>query len=134
MTTIQIEIADYFKKKDGVVAVYLFGPHAARSQRPFSDVDIGIIAEHTDVYGIKKRFNEYIVDLGRILRKDVHPVMLNLASECLLSQVFEKGQCLVINNRHALSEFRMTRLARIAEFSYYKDKMQRGFVQGIVEA
>ncbi len=129
MTTINTQIANYFKNQDGIVAVYLFGSHAAGSPRPFSDVDIGIIAEHTDMYEIKIEFKKYIVDLGRILRMDIHPVMLNLASESLLSQVFAKGQCLVVNNRGAYSEFRMNRFARIAEFGYHKSKMQAGFIE-----
>ena len=59
--------------------------------------------------------------------------MLNLAPERLLSQVFEKGQCLVVNNRRALSVFRMNGLVRIADFGYYKDKMQEGFIQRLTE-
>ena len=134
MNTIHEKIAHYFINQDGIVAVYLFGSHAAKSQRHFSDIDIGIIAEHADVYGIKNSFKKYVVELGRISRKDIHPVMLNLANESVLSQVFEKGQCLVVNNRRALSEFRMNRFTRIAEFSYYKFMMQNGFVQRVVEA
>ena len=129
MNIIKTEIANYFKNQDGIVAVYLFGSHAAKSTRPFSDIDIGIITEHADVHKIKSKFGRYIVDLGRISRKDIHPVMLNLAPERLLAQVFEKGQCLVVNNRRALSVFRMNGLVRIADFGYYKDKMQAGFVE-----
>ena len=128
MTTINTQIANYFKNQDGIVAVYLFGSHAAGSPRPFSDVDIGIIAEHADIYGIKIKFKKYIVDLGRILRMDIHPVILNLASERLLSQIFAKGQCLVVNDRKALSEFRMNTFVKIAEFDFHKKRMQEGFI------
>jgi predicted nucleotidyltransferase len=48
MNAIHKKIAEYFKSQDGVVALYLFGSHAANSPRPFSDIDIGIIAEHAD--------------------------------------------------------------------------------------
>ena len=129
MTTIKSEVAKYFNNKDGIVAVYLFGSHAANSPRPYSDVDIGIIAEHADIDVIKRMLNKYIVDLGRILRKDVHPVILNIGNESLMAQVFKKGICLVVNNKRAFSEFRMHRLLRIIEFGYYNDKMQKGFVQ-----
>ena len=131
MNAINTQIVNYFKKQDGIVAVYLFGSHAAGSPRPFSDVDIGIIAEHADIYGIKKKFKNYIVDLGRILRMDIHPVILNLASERLLSQIFAKGQCLVVNDRKALSEFRMNAFVKIAEFDFHKKRMQEGFVHRI---
>jgi len=132
MTTIQTVITRYFKNRKGIVTVYLFGSHAASAERPFSDVDIAIIAEHADIYRIKKRVKQYVVELGRISRKDIHPVLLNLANESVLSQVLGKGQCLVVNNRRALSEFRMNRFTRIAEFSYYKNMMQKGFVGNLM--
>jgi len=129
MNTIETEITSYFKNQNGIVAVYLFGSHAAKSPRPFSDIDIGIIAKHADIDRIKNKFGQYILDLSRILRKDIHPVMLNIAPERLLSQVFSKGQCLVVNNKRMLSEFRMNGLVRIADFGYYKGKMQAGFIE-----
>jgi len=134
MSTIKDDIARYFKNREGIVAVYLFGSHAQNASRPFSDVDIGIIAEYASVDDIKKQFNNYIVELGRLLRKDVHPVMLNLATESLLSQVFLKGQCLAVNHRRALSEFRMHRLVRIVEFNLYKQEMRKGFIEKFMEA
>jgi predicted nucleotidyltransferase len=134
MNTIEDEIARYFKNQDGIVAVYLFGSHAAKSARTFSDIDIGIIAEHADIDRVRNQFGRCVIDLGRILRKDIHPVMLNLAPESLLQQVFAKGQCLVMNNRRALSKFRMHSLVRIADFGYYKEKMQKGFLQRLMEA
>jgi predicted nucleotidyltransferase len=133
MNIIKTEIANYFKNQDGIVAVYLFGSHATKSTRPFSDIDIGIIAEHADIDRIKNKFGQYIVDLGRILRKDIHPVMLNIAPESLLLQVFAKGQCLVVNHRKALSEFRMNAFVKIAEFGYYKSKMQARFTLRLYE-
>ena len=129
MNSIKTKIANYFKNQDGIVAVYLFGSHATKSARVFSDIDIGIIAEHADIDRIKNKFRQYIVDLARVLRKDIHPVMLNLAPERLLSQVFSKGQCLVVNNRRVHSEFRMNVFVKIAEFGYHKHRMQAGFIE-----
>jgi len=34
-----------------------------------------------------------MVELSRILRKDIHPVILNSAGEELLRQIFLKGKC-----------------------------------------
>ena len=60
--------------------------------------------------------------------------MLNLAPERLLSQVFAKGQCLVVNNMTAHSEFRMNVFAKIAEFGYHKHRMQAGFIEKFTPA
>jgi predicted nucleotidyltransferase len=95
MTSINTLIAQYFKNQKGIGAIYLFGSHAANAQRPFGDVDIGIIVEHAAANEIKKSFNTYRVELGRILRKDIHPVLLNLASERLLTT--DNGQQFLLN-------------------------------------
>jgi len=36
-------ISDYFKNKDEVIAVYLFGSYACGKNQPFSDIDIGML-------------------------------------------------------------------------------------------
>ncbi len=40
---IKTKIVDYFRPQKDVVAVYLFGSYAAKKNRPFSDIDIGIL-------------------------------------------------------------------------------------------
>jgi hypothetical protein len=47
-----------------------------------------------------------MVKLGRILRKDIHPVVMNSAGEVLLKQIFSKGECLVIRDRRRHAESR----------------------------
>ena len=41
-------ISDYFKNKDEVIAVYLFGSYAYGKNQPFSDIDIGILLNRID--------------------------------------------------------------------------------------
>jgi hypothetical protein len=69
-----------------------------------------------------------------LLRKDVHPVAMNSASEMLLKQIFGKGRCLLVNDTRKLAEFKMLAYSRIASFNYYLKKMQAGLIRKVLEA
>ena len=133
MKTISETISNYFKDQKDIVAVYLFGSYAVEKVRPFSDIDIGIVAEYHSINIVMENTDRYYLDLSRMLRKDIHISILNTVSENLLFQVFKKGQCLSVNNRKALSLFRMKEYTKIADFSYHKKMMQHGFLNSMVE-
>ena len=123
----------YFKNRKEVVAVYLFGSYAAGKEQPLSDIDIGVILHHQD---LKQSFvlqSQYAADLGRQLRKDIHAVILNTASELFLKQVFKKGICVCTNDDNELKRFRMIRFSMISEFDYYLNITQAGFLRKIME-
>jgi predicted nucleotidyltransferase len=126
-------LSDYFKNKDEVVAVYLFGSHAIGKNKPFSDVDIGIFLGRTDQEFANQIKMRYITELSRIIRKDVHPVILNFASEVLMKQIYSKGKCILIKDSKKLAKYKMTMYARIADFAYYLNKMQNGFIRRTME-
>ncbi len=84
-------ISDYFKNKDEVIAVYLFGSYASENNQPFSDIDIGILLNLVDQKFANQQKIRYMTELSRILRKDIHPVILNFASEVLMKQIYSKA-------------------------------------------
>ena len=127
------KLKGYFKDKSEVIAVYLFGSQATDKTRRASDVDIGVLLDTKDrVAEIDKR-NLYMVDLANILKKEIHPVILNSASEELMRQIFAKGKCILVKDQKKLSLFKMTMFARIADFGYYRNQMQSGLIRGIME-
>jgi len=126
-------ITSYFKSKPEVIAVYVFGSYAQGMQRHLSDIDIGILLDRKALDGDKKIIKKYMIDLPRILKKDVHPVILNTASEELLKQIFRKGKCLLINDSKKLARYKMVMFADIADFSYYRNQMQAGFIRKLIE-
>ena len=73
------------------------------------------------------------MELSKILRKDIHPVILNSASEQLMKQIFSKGECILINDAKKLSFYKMNMFSKIAEFAYYHGQMQSGFVKKAME-
>lgn len=128
-------ITEYFKANSaGIVTVYVFGSQASDKSTSRSDVDIAVLFDHNDLDFIHSRFEEILIHLSKSLRKDVHPVAMNSASEALLKQIFAKGKCLLITDSRKLAEFKMIAYARIAGFSYYLEKMQTGFVRRVLEA
>jgi len=96
----------YFKNKREVIAVYLFGSHAEDKERHLSDIDIGILLDSMDRDFDKERKSDYIVELGRVMRKDIDPVILNSASEEVLRQIFLKGNCILVNDSKKLARYR----------------------------
>ena len=126
-------LKQYFKDKHEVIAVYLFGSQATEKQSRSSDVDVGILLDTKDrATEIKKR-DQYMVDLANILRKEIHPVILNSAGEELMRQIFAKGDCILIQNQKKLSLFKMTMFARIADYGYYRSQMQSGLIRNVME-
>lgn len=126
-------LKQYFKDKPEVIAVYIFGSQATGKKKRSSDVDVGILLNTKDrATEIEKR-NQYMVDLADILRKEIHPIILNSAGEELMRQIFTKGDCILIKNQKKLSLFKMTMFARIADFGYYRNQMQSGLIRSIME-
>ena len=124
----------YFESKSEVTAVYLFGSQVTDKAGPSSDVDIGILFDTSDVAGEIDKRNQYMLDLANIFRKEIHPVVLNSAGEELMRQIFLKGKCILVRDPKKLSLFKMTMLARIADFGYYRDQMQSGLIRNIMES
>ena len=122
----------YFATQNDVAAVYLYGSHASGKQRPDSDLDIAVLLApyHAKTEHAKRAL--YMSELSRLTRKVIHPVILNSAGEALLKQILEKGKCIQINDPKALSRFRMTAIARIADYGYYQRLFQRGVIRQIM--
>ena len=133
LSMIENRIIDYFRDRNEVAAVYLFGSHAAGKERPGSDLDVAILFQTRDPDVMRNSIDAYLVDLSRLLKKDVHLVSLNSAGEMLLGQIFKKGKCVVINDRRQLAAFRVAAFAKIFDFSYYRDSMQSGLIKSVLQ-
>jgi hypothetical protein len=74
-----------------------------------------------------------MVELAKLLKKDIHPVILNSASEALIRQIFLKRKCIQVNDSHELSKYKMIMISRIADFGYYRNMIQSGFVSKVMD-
>ena len=127
------QLKNYYKEKPEIIAVYLFGSQATAKTGSSSDVDVGILLDIRDRATEIEKKNQYMVDLANILRKEIHPVILNSAGEELMRQIFAKGKCILVKDRKKLALFKMTMFARIADYDYYRNQMQAGLIRNIVE-
>ncbi len=127
------KITHYFTTKNEVAAVHLFGSFASEKNRPMSDVDLAVLFLPEYLPSADRLSRRYLTDLGRLLKKDIHPIVMNRAGEVLLKQIFLKGKQLVVKNPVFVSEFNMTAISRIADFGFYLDRMQAGLKKKMQE-
>jgi len=132
MNKIEEKIRGHFKSREEIIAVYLFGSYQVGKAGPSSDTDIGILLDEDKLDHRMGIIDNCMVDLGKLLRKDIHPVILNFASEELLRQIFVKGKCILINDSNRLSRFKMVRFVQIADFAYYRKQMQSGLIRKVM--
>jgi predicted nucleotidyltransferase len=126
------KIAGYFAAKPEVVAVYLFGSYARGREKDLSDIDLGILLERDFLYAQNDLRTTYLIDLARILRKDLHIVIMNSAGEGILAQIFKHGKCIFQRNPRTLANFRTASFSMIAEFGYLRAMMEKAIVSRIL--
>ena len=126
------KIRNYFAVQDDVAAVYIYGSYAKGKPRLDSDVDVAVLLKDYDPDTEQAKKILYMTELSRRTRMVIHPVILNSAGEVLLKQILEKGKCVLKKDRKSLSRFKMTAIARIAEYGYYQRIFQQGVIQQIM--
>ena len=127
------EIASFFSQCPEVAAVYLFGSYAGGTPGHLSDVDIAVLLRSNDEDLANLGRFKYITGLAKILRKDIHPIIMNFAGEEMLRQIFSKGRAIQVNDAKALSHFKTYAFVKMAEFGYYRTSMQKGVIRKLKE-
>ena len=126
---IKKKIQKFFEDRSEVLAVYLFGSYVKNRENRDSDIDLGVLIDHQSISRSSEIIKEYTVGLARAVRKDFHIVVMNRAGEELLAQIFKNGSCILNRNESVNSTFKMIKYAMIAEYSYYRDLMKKGFLR-----
>jgi uncharacterized protein len=130
---IENTIKQYFEDRIEIAAVYLFGSYASGKNNFMSDVDIGILLNYQNSKSDKNFKEEYILQLGRLLRKDIHPVIMNTAGEVLLKQIFGKGKPVLVKDLKFYQNFKSVTLLKIIDFNFYLEKMHSNLTKRILE-
>ena len=121
------KISLYFIDRSEVIAVYIFGSYAKGQQQTGSDIDLAILIDQDNISHQNELIKQYTIELSRILRKDLHLIIMNSAGEDILAQIYKYGQCILNQNPDLLARFKMITFAMIADFAYYKNIMKKGF-------
>ncbi len=126
------KLAEYFAAKPEVAAVYIFGSHARGREKGLSDIDLGILLQRDFLSAQNDLRTTYLMDLARILRKDLHIVIMNSAGEGILAQIFKHGKCIFQRDPRTLATFRTASYSMIAEFGYLRAIMEKGMISRIL--
>src|SRR5210317_962130 len=103
---IEDQIKNFFENEKDIVAVYLFGSYASGKVRSCSDIDLAILFGSRSRAATNRRLDKYLIELSRILRKDIHMTAMDFAGEGLLKQIFKKGKCIIVNDTKKMSYFK----------------------------
>ena len=127
-------VAAYCAERPEIVACYLFGSQASGKARSGSDVDLAFLLK-SDVprSGYTELTLEYFAQLSRMLRRDIHPQVMNNAGELVLEQIFRKGLVVYGAEDFDNAYFRMTQTAQIAEFAPLRKRMEDNFLERMKE-
>lgn len=127
-------VAAYCAERPEIVACYLFGSQATGKARAESDVDLAFLLK-SDVprsHYVDLSL-EYFAQLSRMLRQDIHPLIMNSAGEVVLEQIFRKGMPVYGGEDFDSAYFRMTQTAQIAEFAPLRKRMEDNFLERMKE-
>jgi predicted nucleotidyltransferase len=127
-------VASYCAERPEIVACYLFGSQATGKARPDSDVDLGFLLKNEVPRSHYADLSlEYFSQLSKMLRRDIHPLIMNSAGELVLEQIFRKGMSLYGGDSFDCAYFRMTQTAQIAEFAPLRKRMEDNFLERMKE-
>lgn len=124
MTTEELKshIATYCAGRPEIVACYLFGSRAAGKERPCSDVDLAILLDYSAAKSAYSRWKmDFYGDIAKIIRMDIHILIMNEAGELALGEVFGEGVRIFERNTELLESFIARKIPLIAEFTYYSE-------------
>jgi predicted nucleotidyltransferase len=118
-----LKLKSYFIEDSTIEAAYLFGSFAHGRQRAGSDVDIAILLdERRGRIERKALMDRLLQDLGRLLRRDIHILILNDASCTARIEAVFRGRCIDVKDQEALAQFKMLTLAHFADFGPVMDR------------
>ncbi|MBI3377666.1 MAG: nucleotidyltransferase domain-containing protein [Nitrospirae bacterium] len=112
------QIKDYFKDREEVSAVYLFGSTATGSETASSDIDIAIL--------LKRGVNPYkpdiqlkiMSDLELLLKKRIDVVLLNSADPILEHQIRKHSKVLIDKNPKIRMTYELEARKKYFDFIY----------------
>ncbi|NVO00302.1 MAG: nucleotidyltransferase domain-containing protein [Geobacteraceae bacterium] len=119
------QIAAYCEARPEIAACYLYGSRASGKDRSDSDVDVAFLLDNTikasDYFNLQMT---YLADLGRLLRLDFHPLVMNNSGEVVLDQILKKGVAVYGGDSLECKRFRMIQSSLIAEFNPLRNRME----------
>jgi uncharacterized protein len=139
-SSIRRAVVRFLRSRTEVQAAYIFGSVASGTQRPDSDVDIGVLVSDKIMRRDPFRYRlKLMADLMSVLgRDDVDLILLNQASPLLAHRVLSKGKLILERSASARVAFQVRAVNRYLDtqpmrntyLAYLKKQAREGKVLG----
>ena len=127
-------VKDYFKDREDVAAVYLFGSTAIGSETASSDIDLAILLK-CGVNPYKPDIQLKIMsDLELLLKKRVDVVLLNSADPILEHQIRNHGKVLIDKNPKVRITYELEARKKYFDFIYRHNNYMKVLKNRILQA
>jgi len=110
------EISELFRKNSDIEAVFLHGSYAKGTEKPGSDVDIGILPRAGKKFTDSERA-EMANDLSYRLRKDVDVGEISSRNLVYAKEVIVNGRAVYVRDQNYLDLMTMTLLSMYVKFN-----------------
>lgn len=121
----------FFRDKENIGLVLIFGSYAAERVTTESDVDIAILFQTSpDFYGVQAVKDELEV----LLKRDVDIAVLNTASPILKMQVLKNGILLVDRESKCFSQFTIDTVNQYSDLKMIRKKAEENILKGRIYA
>lgn len=121
-------IKEFFKQRQGIDAIYLFGSQARMSAGPESDVDVGVLFSEDAIPDGPGKLDMQ-EQLALLLRRDVDLIALNHVSPIVKYQVLQHGQLILNNQPAAVQEFIVKALLEYEDLKRIRAPIERALSQ-----
>lgn len=125
-------LAEYFSKKPGLLAAYIFGSYAEGVSRTDSDVDLAVLLERIPGDTLKYRL-DMMDETKMLLKLNTEIIILNEAPRLLQFQVIQKGNIIFERNPDKRALFEMNVASRYYDYKRYFDYHTRQLAERIKE-
>ena len=129
--SIKNEIANFFKKSPGVLAVILFGSQAKNKSTLNSDIDLAVLFDPHQLPTFDQLIDQKET-LSAQLRTPIDLVNLNKANPILKHQIFTQGTILFNQNPSYLTEFASRSLVEYEDLKRIRAPIEKAILKGRV--
>ncbi len=123
ITRLKTIIQAMFSQHTGVIAVLLYGSHAAGATTPESDVDLAVLYDYHHIPSSMTVW-EMKESIAEKLHCPVDLICLNVADTIIASQVFKYHKILLVTDNKKLFEFFINTIVDYAELKQLRKPME----------
>lgn len=122
------DILKFFKDKEGIVSIDLFGSYAEQRAGPESDIDIAILCEWGKI-PTPLELIEWRSELESLLHKNIDLVCLNDVSPILGMQIAKNRKNLLMNKSRPYDDYQMRLFSDYAELKELRRPMEENILK-----